>query len=128
MMLLVIVVVGNSQYQQYRLAQTAVDQNQKIIHQVNATIKDLKDAEVSIIMDNRILVHNITGQHQKILTYISNATDKRAAENHDIREILENNTKLLKENSKSLAADLARQHDLLNKKLDALNSSIPRTS
>jgi len=69
-MILVIIVVSSSQYQQFNLASTAVKQNTIIYHAVLTAIKELNYTDHKIASDGYKILNNITTQHDTILDYV----------------------------------------------------------
>lgn len=85
MLILVVVVVGTSQYQQFQLSDTAVQQNTDLLklnremadesvrtHQaVNSTVKQLLDFEKAFKNNSITLLNNISKAHDVLINFVN---------------------------------------------------------
>src|SRR4249920_2075185 len=69
-MILVVIVVSSSQYQQFNLASTAVNQNTGIYNAVHNSIAELKITQHKIEQNIQTVLNNVTHQHDIILDFM----------------------------------------------------------
>ena len=115
--ILVIVVVGTSQYRQLNLATTTVEQNQLIYHAALTAVRELNNTDHKLMENSLSIMNNVTKQHDKIMKFINENTVTNNLQLQKLEEHMKNteqNLNLTKINTGFLKDTNRIIHDILD--------------